>query len=345
MRAARFPIQRFWEDRRVESYEGPAGQLTGSVLEEVTADEYAEMADKKAPVFCRTSFLQLNKAKVDRVRYFLLRDRKRRLAFAVGQRDKRWLAPFSAPFSSVVELRADLETGYYWDFAQTLNDLAASEKIEQVSFFLPPDIYDAQKNAKLVNALLGNGYKIAYQELNYSLDLTDFDPDRYMAEIHYNARKNLRIALHSELSIVLCQTEEQKREAYEVIRQNRESKGYPLRMSLQQVLDTVAVVDHEFFLVRREERSIAAALVYHVVSDKVQVIYWGDLPGFGEYKPINFLSFELLKYYQEQGIREIDIGPSTEAGLPNFGLCSFKESIGCRVTGKLRLTKDFAAGG
>ena len=30
----------------------------------------------------------------------------------------------------------------------------------------------------------------------------------------------------------------------------------------------------------------------------------------------------------------LDIGPSTENGIPNYGLCEFKESIGCSVTMK-----------
>lgn len=308
-------------------------------LIEITAEEYRQLAGAKGPVFCGKEFLELNKGKVDAVRYFVGRDTKNRIAFAVGEKDGEWRAPFSAPFATMIGLRKDTALDYYWEFVKLLNECALENGVKSITIFLPPDIYDRQENAKMINALLGNGYEIANQELNYSLRVVDLDLEKYKAEIQHNARKNLNIALKSGLELVTCSSLEQKKEAYEVIRINRESKGYPLRMTLEQVLSTIEVVKHDMFLVKKEDRSIAAALVYYVTAEIVQVVYWGDIPDVGEYKPINFLAYELIKYYQERNIHQIDIGPSTENGVPNFGLCSFKESIGCEVSAKYRLTK------
>lgn len=307
-------------------------------IKEITSQEYHQLIGKKGPVFCSSAFLELNKGKVDVVRYFVGRDSKNRIAFAVGERDGEWRAPFSAPFATIIGLRKDTAIEYYWDFVKLLNEHARANGIKSISIFLPPDIYGGQENAKIINALLGNGYGVEYQELNYSLPLTELNLDGYKADIQHNARKNLAIALKSGLELVQCTDLESKKEAYEVIRINRESKGYPLRMTLEQVLDTIEVVKHNMFLVKKDERYIAAALVYHVTEEIVQVVYWGDVPDVGEYKPINFLSYELIKYYQERNLRHLDIGPSTENGVPNFGLCSFKESIGCEVSAKYRLT-------
>lgn len=44
----------------------------------------------------------------------------------------------------------------------------------------------------------------------------------------------------------------------------------------------------------------------------------------------NFLGW--LKY--------LDIGPSTENSIPNYGLCDFKESIGCRRSLKYTMVKE-----
>ena len=51
---------------------------------------------------------------------------------------------------------------------------------------------------------------------------------------------------------------------------------------------------------------------------------------------MNFLAFKLFEYYAEPKAF-LDIGPSTEKGIPNVGLCNFKESIGCNVTPKFVL--------
>ena len=305
-------------------------------IKEITAQEYHQLARQKGPVFCSKDFLELNKRKVDAVRYFVGRDRKNRIAFAVGEKDGDWRAPFSAPFATMIGLRKDTGIEYYWEFVKLLNEHALKSGIKGVSIFLPPDIYSGSENAKIINALLGNGYEIEYQELNYSIPLQNIED--YATALQPNARNKLKLSQQAGLELLECLDLESKKEAYEVIRINRTSKGYPLRMTQEQVLETIQVVDNDFFLVKKDDRSIAAAMVYHVTDTIVQIIYWGDIPDVGEYKPMNFFAYELIKYYQAQGMSHLDIGPSTENGVPNFGLCSFKESIGCEVSAKYRLT-------
>ena len=111
-------------------------------------------------------------------------------------------------------------------------------------------------------------------------------------------------------------------------------------MTYQQVCDTVQIIPHEFFLVERDRERIAAALVYRINEDVAQVIYWGDRLQYREYKPINFLSYQLIHYYGEKGLKYLDIGPSTENSIPNYGLCDFKESIGCRRSLKYTMVKE-----
>jgi len=43
---------------------------------------------------------------------------------------------------------------------------------------------------------------------------------------------------------------------------------------------------------------------------------------------MDFLLFNLWSYYKEVGFELIDLGISTEAGLPNEGLLRFKETHG-----------------
>lgn len=307
---------------------------------EITGQEYEEITDGKCTVFSSYSFLSLNGDKVDKIRFFLGKNKKRRIALAVGEKDNKWLAPFSAPFSDIVELQKDTEIGYFWSFFALLNDVAQNNGIKKISFYLPPEIYLGKSNAKIYNALWGTGYKIEYLDVNYAFDLNAIDLCNYELQIEHNARKNLRISQNAGLDIIRCTTEEEKIAAYEVIRLNRLAKGYPLRMSLQQVLETIKKVKHEFFLVKKDDINIASAMVYYVNEKVAQVVYWGNISNTEMYKPINFLSYELIKYYKEQGLSYLDIGISTEEGIPNYGLCSFKESIGCEWNSKIKWSKS-----
>ena len=54
---------------------------------------------------------------------------------------------------------------------------------------------------------------------------------------------------------------------------------------------------------------------------------------------INFLAYQLIQYYTKKGIKILDIGISTEDGIPNYGLCDFKESIGCFLSSKIIFTE------
>ena len=112
-------------------------------------------------------------------------------------------------------------------------------------------------------------------------------------------------------------------------------------MTWKQLEDTASLVPVDFFLVRDvENRFIASALIFHVNKNVVQVIYWGDLPGHSENKPMNFLSYKILEYYKLSGKSITDIGPSTKNSIPLYGLCEFKESIGCDISTKFTLTKQ-----
>lgn len=79
---------------------------------------------------------------------------------------------------------------------------------------------------------------------------------------------------------------------------------------------------------------VAAAQVFHVAKDTAQVIYWGDLAAYSHLRTMNRLAAFMYDHFSRLGVRILDIGPSTEDGEPNYGLCSFKEDIGCEVCTK-----------
>ncbi len=310
-------------------------------LFEITPDEYERVVGNTVPVFLRKSFLELNSYKVDKVHYLLGKDTKNRFALCIGEKDREWRAPFSAPFANIVYLNKDITVEMIWDFIAGLNEYASEKNAESINFYLPADIYDLQSNARLENALLGNRYNLLYQDINYSFDLQSIIIDDYPLKINRMARKNLNISLKSDLQFVRCESLSEKAEAYEVIRINREHRGFPLRMTKDQLFETIEIVDHDFFLVKKENVSIAAAVVYHLTDEIAQVVYWGNIPDIEEYKPINFISYQLIKYYKELNFKILDIGISTDEGKPNYGLCTFKESIGCIPSSKKRFKLDF----
>ncbi|MDC7278810.1 hypothetical protein NXH64_04750 [Butyrivibrio fibrisolvens] len=304
-------------------------------LIEISNEEYTSLVNAKANIYVSGDFLSLNSYKISRVHYLLFKDKKNRFAFSIAENENHeWLAPFSAPFSTLVELRKEIELRYYWEFYASLVDYVKEHGGKRIDIYLAPDLYGAEHNAKVESAMLGAGFLQDYQELNYSLDLNKFSKNNYITYLHHNAKKNLNISLSKGLEFEKCITVEDKKKAYDIIAINRKSKGYYLAMSWDQVKETINLVKHDFFLVKVNGLYIASAIVFWVNEEICQVVYWGDIPEQSEFKPINFLAYCLVNYYTNEGATVIDIGPSSKYGEPNFGLCKFKESIGCDVSSK-----------
>ena len=311
------------------------------VLQEITPFEYGALVDGlETPIYNKSSFLELNRNKVDAVHYLLGRDTRNRIAFAIGEKNGEWAAPFSAPFSSVIELRKNTTVEIFNTFFDHLVEYVKVHDGKSIDLYPPANIYGEHMNAKVMNALLGNGFAVEYADINYSFELDNINLNTYESMLHCNARKNLRIAMKSGLGFVRCSDETEVAIAYEIIAENRAEKGYPLWLSQEQLLQTLKIVNHDCFLVKADGCNIAAAIVYRVTDKIAQVIYWGDLPGSMNYKPVNYLAYNLICYYKNLKFRILDIGISTEKGNPNYGLCVFRESIGCVANAKPRFRRE-----
>jgi lipid II:glycine glycyltransferase (peptidoglycan interpeptide bridge formation enzyme) len=106
-------------------------------------------------------------------------------------------------------------------------------------------------------------------------------------------------------------------------------------MNWDQVLNTIQLIDADFFIVTNSDKvPISAAMVFNIAEKIVQIIYWGDIQEFSLLRTMNFLSFKLFEYYKKAGIQIVDIGPSSQNSIPNYGLGEFKESLGCKISTK-----------
>lgn len=306
---------------------------------EVNSTEYDELIKEPYHVFGNARFSELNKNKVDQVFYLLFRENSFRLGMIVGCKENILYSPFSAPFGGFLYFSGGVRLQHIEEAVKQLIAWASEKKYSSINIILPPSFYDHSFISKQISCLWRGGFAFSAIELNYSFILSDFD-EKYSEKIWRNARKNLRIAMNAGLEISLCQGMEEKETAYNIIATNRASRGFPLRMALQEVIATVNLIHADFFLIHSlNDEPVASAIVFHVGTGIVQVVYWGDLPGYTEMKPMNFLSFKLFEYYKSLGKQIIDIGHSTDNSVPNYGLCEFKESIGCTIFPRYRFSR------
>lgn len=312
-------------------------------LKVVTAEEYDESCKEYQYFYNSRVFHELNRDKADYVEYIVFTEKKKKFALAIGVKDGVLKVPYSSPFGIFEKLQPHIKIEDIEGALALLEEYARSKKISSILFKIPPTFYDESFVSKFSNCIMRKNYHVVACDLNYQLLIKDMHT--YQTSLQRNARKNLNVAIRQNFVFQHCNTGEERRAAYDVIAINRKRKGYPLRMPYEQVEDTIALTDSDFFLLKEEEINIASAIVFKVNREVYQVIYWGDVGGYEAKKPMNYLAFRLYEYYLQKGIHVLDIGPSTENGMPNYGLCDYKESIGCEVSTKYTYIKNISEKG
>lgn len=294
----------------------------------VTQDRYYQSFPSCRLPYSTKAFVDVNAAKAQAVRHFVSYDEKGapRLGIILGYRDGKWLAPFSAPFAEIAYSKPQSLERIY-DFLSELADLLQGAELQ---ITLPPAFYDPQM-LPAMHGVLANFAKKAVWDYNYHLPVSN--ADEFYSTLNHQARKNYNHAIRHGFAFE--KTEDTAR-AYAVIQANRNAHGYPLAMGIEQIRQTVAPgpggVCADFFVMSLEGEDVAAAMVYRISAEIAQVVYWGDAPGHSGKRPMNILPKFLLGHYRAAGVKILDIGPSSTAGIPNLGLCRFKESIGCKLT-------------
>ena len=308
-------------------------------IRKLSANEFKDVFSNPYHVFNRFEYNDLNALlKGVEINCLGFKNKKYKLGIIGVIDEGKFRSPFSAPFGGFSYAREEVSLQSIDEAIDLFIEYCSSNSIKEIELTLPPFFYDMSFLSKLSNALFRREFVLAKSDLNYSIHLPTTLED-YISTLHYNARKNLDIALTKNFRFYQCFTSEEKEMAYEVIKKNREERGFPLRLSFETILKTIDIISADFFITELDNMAVAGAMVFHVSKDIVQVVYWGDLPKYSIHKTMNYLSYSIVCHYQSTSVRIIDIGPSTENSIPNYGLCDFKESIGCEVFPKYSYTK------
>ncbi len=301
-------------------------------------DEMKNLEDRIKYSYDKIWFHKLNEKKVEKIVGFWFEKPRIKACLIGGIRENCLLFPYSSPFAMIETLK-ECKNEELESFIEEIDIFACKNEITQVKVKLPPMIYDEPNITKCLGAFLRDNYQVCELELNFQIEVED--EEHYKNRLHRNGRKNLNHALEQNFCLHYCFTENEKYTAYEIIRVNRQSKNYYLSMTWDEVKNTIRYMEHDFFILTLNGKNIASAIVFKVTDDIWQVVYWGELPGQDDARPMNYLPYALCRFYKEKGIRVLDIGPSMLNGKPNYGLCDFKESIGCTVSSKFVLRKEF----
>ncbi|MEY4273270.1 MAG: hypothetical protein RL638_218 [Bacteroidota bacterium] len=299
-------------------------------IEELEPEIYSSIFQEVSHKFNSVKFNLLNINKCERLYFLIFKDSKYRLGIILGVKENYLISPFSATYGGFEAVKNEIKLSQIDDALILIKKWIISKKYIGLRVIQAPCFYNPLLHAKLSNCFFRSGFKILNSELNYHFELSNFN-EKYSEFIWPNARKNLNKSFTFSLVFEKIDSN-QGQLAYDIIAQNRKERGFPLRMSFCQLYDTQNIIPIDYFLVKSENQLVAAAIVYRLSEKISRVVYWGDLPEYSHFKTMNFLAFNIFKYYKGEGYDFIDIGHSTVDSVPNHGLCEFKEGIGCSIS-------------
>lgn len=308
----------------------------------VSQEEYKASVPNRKIFFNEPDFAELNKEKVDDIHYLLFKKgNSPRFALILGIQDGVAKCPFSAPFSYPVVIGPSAHIETFDEAISSLEDYCTENGIKEIRFTFPPFLYDEDTLSVWMNTMYRAGYELISVDVNYTLDLKALNTDDYEMMIPKKGRSHLRKAKASGIEIIRCTEEMDVAEAYEIIVENHSAKERPTHMSLQQLKDTFKIVPHEVFLARMEGKGIASMIYYETTKDIAECIYSGYLLEYSDSGVMNYLSWYAIKFFGDKGFKYIDRATTGKDSIPNYGLCNFKESIGCKRSLKFAFRKCF----
>lgn len=299
--------------------------------------EFDGLFGQTSACFNTAAFAELNKSRCEELKYLLFMDKKVRLGIILARRGTEWLSPFSAPFGGFVSKAHQPTIEHVENAIDALKAYLKDKNASILKMTLPPLFYQPTLLTKIQHVCVNKGFEVTDWDLNYHFPTAYFKDDYVHRRMSRNARRNWLTACENELQFKVLSGEEGIRRAYAVIRDNRDSKGYYLSMTEEDLLNTSQLVRTDAFVATLDDSDVASAIVYQVAQGIVQVVYWGDLPESKPYKAMHFLAYHVFGHYLQAGVPMIDVGPAMIDNKPNYGLCEFKESIGCDIHPKLTL--------
>ena len=176
------------------------------------------------------------------------------------------------------------------------------------------------------------GLRVINRELNQYLVVDEKD---FQEIIKKNERKKLNQCIKNEYTFKILSVAALK-EVYDLVTNTRTRKGYPVSMTIGDLKRVIKLMPDKYILfgLFDSEKLIAASVSIRVSKDILYNFYHADEFSYRSTSPLVMLVQEIYQYCQQNKIKILDLGISSQNGEKNAGLFTFKENLGCISSNK-----------
>lgn len=293
------------------------------MLTEIDLKTYREFFPADPHPFISPDFIELNRAKADKIVMLVEETYDVVTGMIAGIKDMVLKSPISAPFGGFHFRKENVYISEIERFLNSLKEYIVGHELVSAEITIPPDLYHPSFNAKTINSMVRMGFQQSTPEITNWIDLSSFSG----TFTQKNSREYYRQSVRNGLSFSLVSDEGEKRVIYDLIAQNRAKFDRPIFMTYNDIIATGNLWPIDFFKVTTTEDIIVASGIFYRFHPEIcYAVFWGDSDTGRPMRAMDFLSLNLWKHYKDLGYKYIDLGISTETGIPNEGLLRFKET-------------------
>ena len=287
--------------------------------------------------FCKKKFLEYQAETLGKntvyIGVFSVHDQRLVAYCAFSGNDGHWQTPVTGAFGGVVKIHNAPIDALEFLVENIPHLLTLKGPLLSIVFKLSPGSF-LDESCVIANILHRNNWILTDCDLNYHLVVCSVND--FLSGLGKTKQKLIG-RLHKAGAEFLKVDREMLETVYRVIEKNRAGQGYPMTMSLDAVANLVKHFESDIllFVVTLESSVVASAICIQISPKYLYIFYWGELPDFRNKSPVLFLAKGILDFCSVHGIEIIDIGTASLNSVPNLGLCTFKASLGGRVSQKL----------
>jgi len=224
-------------------------------VEEIDSQVFREIFNRPLFPYESVDFNLLNRYKCEELKFLLFSSENQKIGLIAGIKGNSLLCPFSAPFSCFSFQDESVRINYIYDSVVVLDEYCINNKIGNICFTLPPVIYNENLLSKQIFTLCRNKYSVIANDnhIFYTKDYIKYEN----GTIRKGVRHNIRAAVNSGLEFREASGMDEFRLVYDIIKENKESKGRIIGLSFDQILEMQSIVDIGYFLVTLKEQPVA----------------------------------------------------------------------------------------
>ena len=198
---------------------------------------------------------------------------------------------------------------------------------EKIILTQPPLIYYRNPHQYLDFALMKHDFRYLKREVTAVIPLDTADP---LTTFHGDARRSTKKAMREGVRVIIS---EDLSRFYEILKHNLGMRhNVTPTHSLDELIKLRRILPDKiiFFGAYIKERMLGGIVIFVANLRVILAFYISHDDKYQNYRPVNLLFYEVIKWGRNQGFKYLDLGTFTLGMTPNCGLGRFKENFSAR---------------